>query len=51
MKFGGTSVGSSDRIRAAAARWVACLRPVVRRHWYQWFVLENAFRSGGAPDS
>lgn len=38
-------------IRAAAARWVACLRPVVRRHWHQWFVLENAFRSGGAPDS
>ncbi len=30
-------------IEEAASQWVRTLMPLVRRHWYQWYVFEQAF--------
>lgn len=38
-------------VQDAAANWTSIIRPVIEKHWYQWFVFEPVFKTESAPES
>jgi hypothetical protein len=38
-------------VSEAAGKWTSALRGVAQRHWRQWFVFEELFEAGSAPQA